>query len=165
MNKPHIGIVTFHRAVNYGAVLQAYALQKTISKLGCDCDIIDYRNTRLEERHHKNSLFKCRTPKDFARFFLRPKTRNPKYKKFKKFRENHLSLSKPCLTREELSILTNRYDVFLLVATKFGTTTSQGLTVPIFWILLKTRKKETPMQQASELRQYLRNIKSSINII
>ena len=29
-----IGIITFQNAVNYGAVLQTYALQHTIEKLG-----------------------------------------------------------------------------------------------------------------------------------
>jgi len=31
-----IGILTFHQADSYGAVLQAYALQQTIKKLGAD---------------------------------------------------------------------------------------------------------------------------------
>ena len=34
-----VGIVTFHRALNYGAVLQSYALQKTVSSLGAECEI------------------------------------------------------------------------------------------------------------------------------
>ena len=38
-----IGILTFHRASNYGAVLQAYALQKVISDLGREAVIVDYR--------------------------------------------------------------------------------------------------------------------------
>lgn len=38
-----VGIVTTHRAINYGALLQAYALQKKIATLnGIDCEIIDY---------------------------------------------------------------------------------------------------------------------------
>ena len=35
--------MTFHMAYNYGAMLQAYALQKTIEKTGADCEILDYR--------------------------------------------------------------------------------------------------------------------------
>lgn len=37
-----IGILTFHRVYNYGAVLQSYALQKVIKQLGYDVEIIDY---------------------------------------------------------------------------------------------------------------------------
>lgn len=38
-----IGILTFHCAHNYGAVLQAYALQEKIKMLGYDVEIIDYQ--------------------------------------------------------------------------------------------------------------------------
>ena len=35
--------ITFHFVLNYGAVLQAYALCKYLNKLGADCRLIDYR--------------------------------------------------------------------------------------------------------------------------
>lgn len=41
-----VGILTFHDAHNYGAVLQAYGLKKYIKKLGFDVSIVNY--------HHKN---------------------------------------------------------------------------------------------------------------
>ena len=37
-----VGTLTFHGADNYGAILQAYALQKAIVALGYDCEIIDF---------------------------------------------------------------------------------------------------------------------------
>lgn len=38
-----IGILTFHCAYNYGAVLQAFALQKYLQQMGNNVHIIDYR--------------------------------------------------------------------------------------------------------------------------
>ena len=38
-----IGIITFHRVLNYGAVLQAYALCKTLKSMGHDPFLIDYQ--------------------------------------------------------------------------------------------------------------------------
>lgn len=38
-----IGIVTYHSAYNFGSVLQAYATQKTIEKLGYKVEIVNYR--------------------------------------------------------------------------------------------------------------------------
>ena len=35
-----VGILTFHEADSYGAVLQAYALQQTLSKLGADSEFV-----------------------------------------------------------------------------------------------------------------------------
>lgn len=45
-----VGILTFHRALNYGAVLQAYALQQAIARLSPDLDvkIVDYRCPAIE---------------------------------------------------------------------------------------------------------------------
>ena len=45
--KKKIGILTFQRAVNYGASLQMYALQKTVKELGAEAEIIDYDCPRI----------------------------------------------------------------------------------------------------------------------
>lgn len=42
-----VGILTFHCAHNYGAVLQCYALQETLKKMGCNVVVIDYRPNYL----------------------------------------------------------------------------------------------------------------------
>lgn len=42
MSNKTIGILTFHRATNYGALLQTYALQKVIDNMGFDVKVIDY---------------------------------------------------------------------------------------------------------------------------
>ncbi len=60
-----IGILTFHCAHNYGAVLQCYALQETLQSLGHEVEIIDYRPEYLLapyrnfalNRYHDSNLF------------------------------------------------------------------------------------------------------------
>lgn len=38
-----VGVLTFHRAENYGSVMQSYALQKYLAdKLGIENELIDY---------------------------------------------------------------------------------------------------------------------------
>ncbi len=37
-----IGILTFHRAKNFGANLQAYALNEYICKQNYNCEIVDF---------------------------------------------------------------------------------------------------------------------------
>ena len=46
-SKKKVGIITLHRVVNYGSVLQTYALQEKIKHLGYDVEIIDYYPERL----------------------------------------------------------------------------------------------------------------------
>lgn len=43
-----IGIITFHRAHNYGAVLQCYALSTVLHRLGHDVEVIDYLPTQFK---------------------------------------------------------------------------------------------------------------------
>lgn len=45
-----IGILTFHNALNYGAVLQCYALQHFLQEKGHDVEVIDYRIPFIEEQ-------------------------------------------------------------------------------------------------------------------
>ena len=45
-----IGILTFHRALNYGAVLQCFALQKLLTDWGHDVWVIDYRQPYIEAK-------------------------------------------------------------------------------------------------------------------
>lgn len=56
----HIGILTFQNAFNYGALLQAFALQEKCKELGTDAQIINYQNRTF------NSLYR-----DFYKIDLR----------------------------------------------------------------------------------------------
>lgn len=59
--KKKIGIITFHDALNYGAVLQAFALQDFISSIdGCDTEIIDYKPKYRKPFEHQK--FSSRNP-------------------------------------------------------------------------------------------------------
>lgn len=49
-----VGILTFHNAHNYGAVLQAYALKQTLNKLGHTVEIINYRNPVIDNKYQKH---------------------------------------------------------------------------------------------------------------
>lgn len=43
-----IGILTFHRALNFGAILQCYGLYSVLKELGHEPEIIDYRPDSIE---------------------------------------------------------------------------------------------------------------------
>lgn len=49
-----VGILTFHRAYNYGAILQAYALQKKLREMDIQSEVIDYLS---KEKRAQNKLF------------------------------------------------------------------------------------------------------------
>ena len=95
MKKNKICLITFHTPINYGAVLQAYSLQKYLEIYSDDVKIIDY-NTE-----HLRSLYPlCVKPcslKESILFlvnllYLRKK--RSKFSKFSYFVANKLSLTK-----------------------------------------------------------------------
>ena len=46
-----IGIITFHKAQNYGAVLQTYALQETVKSFGYDVVVLDHFNRKIHDQY------------------------------------------------------------------------------------------------------------------
>lgn len=90
-------ILTFHKAKNYGAVLQAFALMHTLNKMGASPFLInrlpDYKNWiyLLYFRLHPKFLVKKLTWIRFDRFaqkFLIPKTRAYKKQDLHNFEQN-----------------------------------------------------------------------------
>lgn len=55
-----IGILTLHNAINYGAYLQAFALQSTIREMGYNAEIVNLEKHNSIERL---KLIKCKHPK------------------------------------------------------------------------------------------------------
>lgn len=88
-----IGILTFHRSINYGAVLQAYALRYTIQKLGYNAEVIDYGEIG------KNRLFYWSTNSikafigSIINNFLRLFGEKKRLSKFKYFTEQFIGIS------------------------------------------------------------------------
>ena len=43
-----IGLITYHHTTNFGSLLQTYALYKTVTQMGYNCKVIDYRNDAVK---------------------------------------------------------------------------------------------------------------------
>lgn len=86
------GILTFHHANNYGAVLQAYGLLKAIKALGHEVQVIDYRPLAARQ-YYEGPL-----PRRPRQFFRELRFR----RRFDAFRRQHLNLTRTYLTREDL---------------------------------------------------------------
>ena len=97
------GILTFHEADNYGAVLQAYALQQALSKLGLDSEFVTVASGSGSSP----------APGNMPPFARRIQAEGAKRaERFRSFRETHLVCSKP-YGKEQLRQLGGDYDVFI----------------------------------------------------
>lgn len=96
-----IGLLTFHRAHNYGAVLQCYALQQVLRSFGHDVEIIDYRQPFIEKlyRVHLNKKLILRLIisfgfREIVRYIKQDYVQSIKsYLFFKSFRKKYLQVS------------------------------------------------------------------------
>lgn len=115
-----IGIITFHSASNYGAVLQAYALEHKIQELGGTCEIIDYHCQAIDREYKlitKRDFFPIQLNlayiKNIMARFVKMRIKNQKNKKIQAFVREHLKLSPVCNNSEQLEQLQTRYGVVI----------------------------------------------------
>lgn len=108
-----IGIITYHRAKNLGAMLQCYALQKTIQKYKGECEIIDYRNDRMEESYRVKKIKEVHSLKEKIKNILFMK----KNKEFeivrKEFNEKIQKISKETYNKDNIIEANQKYDLFI----------------------------------------------------
>lgn len=106
------GVLTFHKTTNYGAVLQVYALMRTIENLkDIDCEIIDYRCEAVEQRY--KILRKYGTIKDAVKALMCAVPNSRLKRKFSTFLRKYCNLSAPIVPKELLE-KSNDYDAIIV---------------------------------------------------
>ncbi|HAT4246482.1 TPA: polysaccharide pyruvyl transferase family protein [Clostridium perfringens] len=108
-----IGILTFHRAVNYGAVLQTYALQTHLNKNGCSANIINYMCPKIENDYSLN-FFKKNTLKEKMNFLFGIIWSYKRKCIFKQFRDEYLIETKEAFSSEDMMRLGDNLDVAIV---------------------------------------------------
>ena len=106
-----IGIITFHRAANYGAVLQAYALQFYLTEKGNEVEIIDYRCKEIEKVHSPFYFLYIKGAKNKIKQFLRFPVRLNKRRIFDDFLNRKITLSIGTDKRNLKVLLQEKYDI------------------------------------------------------
>lgn len=103
-NQMKVGILTFHRAHNYGAVLQCYALQEILKRRGHEVYVIDYRQPWIEDfyKYFNLRMLKMRVKSpaglleyvksDLKKFIISPHRRSY----FEDFSNEFLNTTLPC---------------------------------------------------------------------
>ena len=115
MKNRKVGIITLHRVVNYGSVLQTYALQEKIKELGYEPETIDYYPERLTklgmlkriknkgEKYKKNFFIR-----NIARIIIFP-SYIIRFKTFFSFLDKYINMSKKTY-KDEDSINKEKFD-------------------------------------------------------
>ncbi|TWH79377.1 polysaccharide pyruvyl transferase family protein [Sedimentibacter saalensis] len=106
-----IGVITFHQALNYGAILQAYAFQKFVDENFTDVEIelIDYRCPYFSQLYSVNN----QKGNNFAKRILKKTHFMIKRKLFSSFIKKHIALS-DTYTENTIKNANDRYNKFIV---------------------------------------------------
>ena len=120
-----IGILTFHRSINYGAFVQAYALQQLIKdKTGAEVEIIDY-DSKISDKYYKEYTQKKHKKYLFKRFYIN-KIRSIKEiqfaetqrESFENARKRYMNLSDTSLISDDIhefiDFVDGKYDLIIV---------------------------------------------------
>lgn len=101
-----IGMLTYHNANNFGAALQAFALERYLIQNGIDCEYLDYSCEKIEQRYRGKSVHNIR---DIFKFIL-DSYRNKSFERFRK----KIKISKEKYNRENIWQSNPKYDAFIV---------------------------------------------------
>lgn len=140
-----IGILTFHRAHNYGAVLQCYALQTYLKAQGHDVYVIDHEPRSFYTFYNwfVPQLLRVRNPFEFVRRIKLLNAKRKRYFAFKSFIENRLHL---CYEGE---VISNPFDV-IIVGSDQVWNYSNGFD-PYYWGAIRYPNQTTLVSYAASM--------------
>lgn len=90
--KNKIGILTFYNTTNYGALLQMFALYKSVEKMGKPVEIIRYYCEAVEERENLK-ITKAKSIKGIIKSIILKKPNSDKQKRFREFEKQNFCFS------------------------------------------------------------------------
>lgn len=156
-----VGIITFHRAANYGAVLQSYALQQTLGSIGVESEIIDYRCEHIEQHYSPKPSVSIKHTKHFVLELMEAPQKSKIRKKFDGFLNNYLHLSQK-MTRGDLSKLVNKYDTVICGSDQVWNPISTNSDYSYFLDFVSSDKKKLSYAASIGIDEWE---KSSSNVI
>lgn len=139
--KKRIGIITYHKAYNFGSVLQAYALNKYLRDLGHDVETIDFQTEKQAQLYKlfepMNSLFSIARNLQSLRFLRRLRLQR---KRFDDFLREFIPTSEDVyVSFSDLNNAELNYDVYICGSDQIWNLIVRILTRPICCRLSKTR--------------------------
>ena len=129
-----IGILTFHWATNYGAVLQAYCLQQFLIGQGYDVSIINYKPRQYDFSWYDY----IRNPKR-VKHIHRDISTYKKEKMLASFRSKYLSITRRYFSIDELYDDINKFDILIsgsdqVLNPSFTIRGEDGRPSPAYWL-------------------------------
>jgi len=111
-NKNKIGIITYHNAINYGAILQTYALNKYINDCGKECETINYHSPKID-LVYKLIKIDIKKPRLLFNSIIGFKNNIIKKIKFKRFKSRYIKMSSRKYNTKSIKEVNEVYNEFI----------------------------------------------------
>lgn len=159
-----LGLLTFHTAANFGAALQAYALQQFLESKGYDAEYLDYQNHHrrmiYDMPYHIKESMKSGKVVDALFYTLGMPVMNMRKKKFENFNQEYLHLSnKTYHNSQELESTNDIYDKFIVGSDQVWHPNNNGRDVTFMLSFVKDESKTISYASSfgiSEVPEYIK---------
>lgn len=110
-----VGVITFHSANNYGAILQTWALQKVLKDYGLDSGVIHYHPDAIDILYDPMKLSKgAKRLLHWLKVSIKYPDRLVKYRKFLRFMQENINLIGDYRTYGELKKANLELDAYIV---------------------------------------------------
>lgn len=109
-----IGVLTFHKPINYGSILQAWALQNVLKNNGYYSEIIDYEPKELKHLYETSIKDARGFKRRVKRILSFRKSADMQRKKFDDFKRKNLAISnREYYFDSDFSSISDKYDILV----------------------------------------------------
>lgn len=109
-----IGTLTFQNTINFGAMLQTYALCKKINDLGNDCEVINYINCNIVANEYPLTINDITTFRKALYFIFTNKYKKQQYDAFQRFYKKYIPSSKIIYTQDNKDQIEENYSKIIV---------------------------------------------------
>lgn len=128
-----VATLTYHRVSNYGAVLQAYALQSFLLSNDCDARIIDYKCPAIEKNYTlRKPLYRLTHPRIFLSQLYHGDLRHNNSAIFKRFAKEYLKVTDREYTPDTVSDCDKDFDCFIVGSDQVWSPVCSGMDKTYF---------------------------------
>lgn len=130
-----IGILTFHNAYNYGAILQTYATQELMKSMGYDVEVINYHNKKIDSVYNSKKFRLRSFAKNLYRFplyLLEKIYYRKKREAYHDFLKHNIILSRKRYKQSE-NVTFNSYDIVLIGSDQLWNKKITGGFDEVYW--------------------------------